>query len=250
MRRIRTIAFAAALLGAPCAAHAVDILGFEGVNATYPSGTYAQILTFYNGGASSDATTGTNFGISFASNAVAVCLNALGGNCSNASRGGLSATSSQGGLGIDSGTSTFLDFTSAFSGAIAFSYQVAPGFSASIQAFAGLGGTGTALTPQLFLFNTSPSGCAAYNAAMCALGPGGLGSVANARSIVFKGQPGLFVFDDLTLGAGNDPLPPPPFVPPSSGAPEPGSWALMLLGFAALGAALRAGKAVRRPAQA
>ena len=95
---------------------------------------------------------------------MAVCLNALGDSCSNASRGGLSATSSQAGLGIDSGTSTYLDFASAFSGAIAFSYQVAPGFAASIQAFAGLGGTGAALTGPLALFNTSPGGCPAYNA--------------------------------------------------------------------------------------
>ena len=239
MRSPRTVAFAAALLGAPCAAHAVDILGFEGVNAAYPSAVYAQILTFYDGGTSSDGTTGTNFGISFAPNAVAVCLNAIGGHCSNASRGGLSATSSQGGLGIDSGSSTYLDFATPFSGAIAFSYQVAPGFVATIQAFDGLGGTGTALTGPLALFNTSPGGCPAYNAILCALGPGGLGSVVNARSIVFSGTPGRFVFDDLTLGAGNDPLPPPPFVPPASGAPEPQAWALMLAGLAGLGAVLR-----------
>ena len=235
MRRALTFTgLAAALVLAPCAARAtVMVLGFERVNAAYPTTSYARILNFYNGGTSSQATTGTNFGISFAANAVAVCLNALGGSCSNASTGGLSATSSQGALGIDSGTSTYLNFAAAYTGAIAFRYQVI-GSVAAIQAFDGLNGTGTALTAALPLFNTAP-GCPAYNAPLCRFGPGGLGSVTGARSIVFSGLPGHFVFDDLTFGAGNDPLPPPPF----HAVPEPGAWALMLLGFAAVGAALR-----------
>jgi hypothetical protein len=243
MRLTRTFcigAVAAALL-APAAQAAVVVLGFEGVNPTYPSATSAQILTFYDGGASSAATTGTNFGISFASNAVAVCLNKLGGTCSNASRGGLSVTSARAALGIDSGTSTYLDFATAYSGAIAFSYQVAPGFSATIQAFSGLGGTGAALTGPLALFDTNPGGCPTYNAPLCFLGPGGLGSVVGAQSIVFSGTARKFVFDDLTFGAGNDPLSPPAF---SHSVPEPAAWALMILGFAGVGAALRHRKAV------
>ena len=84
------------------------------------------------------------------------------------------------------------------------------------------------------------AGCVAYLAPLCPLGPGGLGLVTGAKSIVFSGTPGKFVFDDLTFGAGNDPLPPPPF---SSGTPEPTAWALMLLGFGAVGAALRRRKA-------
>jgi hypothetical protein len=247
MRSIRTfsasVAIAVALLGAPAAQAAIVVLGFEGVNPTYPSASSAQILSFYSGGTSSAATSGTNFGISFASNAVAVCLNKLGGACSNASRGGASVTSARAALGIDSGTSTYLDFASAYTGAIAFSYQVAPGFSATIQAFSGLGGTGAALTGPLALFDTNPGGCPAYNAAMCTLGPGGLGSVVGAQSIVFTGVARRFVFDDLTFGAGNDPLPPPAFV--RSGTPEPAAWALMILGFGGIGTAFRRGRAVQ-----
>ncbi len=245
MRRIRTIALAAfaaafATWAAPTLASAsVVVLGFERINASYPSVNYAQILNFYDGGTSSQATSGTNFGISFAANAVAVCLNPVGVSCSNASRGGLSATSAHGALGIDSGTSTYLDFATAYTGQVAFSYQVAPGFAATIQAFDGLGGTGTALEAPLALFGGA-AGCVAYLAPLCPLGPGGLGLVTGAKSIVFSGTPGKFVFDDLTFGAGNDPLPPPPF---SSGTPEPTAWALMLLGFGAVGAALRRRKA-------
>ena len=225
---------AAACLLAPAVASAATVLGFERVNLTYPSATYAQIQGFYNGGTSSVGTSGTNFGITFGPKAVAVCLNALGGNCSNASRGGLSATSSQGALGLQGGGSTYLNFASAYTGAIAFSYQVDVGFVGSITAYSGLGGTGAALgSGTLFLFNTNGSGCPAYNAAMCPLGPGGLGVVSGAQSIVFTGAPGHVVFDDLTFGAGNDPLPPPAYVP------EPSTWALSLMGFAALGGLLR-----------
>ena len=64
------------------------VLNFEGINSTYPSG-FAFINTFYDGGTSSDGTTGTNYGITFSSNAQAICLNTPGVSCSNTSRGGL-----------------------------------------------------------------------------------------------------------------------------------------------------------------
>ncbi len=237
MRLIRTIAIAAALLAGGSAARAATVLGFEKVNLTYPQSTYASILNFYNGGTSSDGTSGTNFGISFSSDAVAVCMNALGGSCSNASRNGTSPTSSQGGLGMKTGAATmYLDFTAPYTGFIAFRYQVT-GFPVSIQAFDGPGGSGTALTSALILTPTAGP-CPAYNALMCNLGPGGLGSVTNAKSLVFVGLPGHFVFDDLTFGAGNDPLDPP------AGAPEPAAWAMMLLGFGGMGAALRRRRAL------
>jgi len=233
---------AAGLIALATPAAAATVLGFERINASYPSTNFAQILSFYGGGTSSQATSGPNFGITFAANAVAACMNPLAGHCSTASRNGTSPTSGQGGLEIASGTSTYLDFASAYTGAIAFRYQVAPGFTASIAAFDGLGGTGTQLTPTLLLFTTAGP-CPAYNAIMCNLGPGGLGFVSGAKSIVFSGAPGKFVFDDLTFGAGNDPLPPPPF----ASVPEPATWSMLLAGFAVLGAVLRRrGNPVRR----
>jgi hypothetical protein len=246
MRCFRPLAAGAlAALATATPAAAATVLGFEHINAAYPTTTYAQILAFYDGGTSSQGTTGNsygqNFGITFAANAVAVCLNKAGGSCSNASRGLAGTNSKQGAFGIDSGGSTYLDFATPYSGFIAFSYQVAPGFAASIQAFGGAGGTGAALTGPLPLFNTAP-GCPAYNAPICHLGPGGLGFVAGASSIVFSGAPGRFVFDDLTFGAGNDPLSPPAVLP------EPGTWAVVLLGFGLLGAALR--RRYRQPRRA
>lgn len=220
------------LFAAP--AQAAVVIGFEGVNATYPSTSFADILSFYSGGLSSQGTSGANLGATFAPNAVAVCLNALGGTCSNASRGGASATSGQGGLGIGSGTSTYFDYPAGFTFAIGFRYAVAAGSFATISAYSGPGGTGTLLAPPLVLLPGSP-GCPAYNATLCPMGPGGYSFSGVAQSVVFTGQPGQVVWDDLTLGA-ND---------PQSPVPEPASWLLLGLGLAGLGVLSNAARARR-----
>ena len=77
--------FTSAAFATPASADVVT-LDFEGVNATYPSG-FAQVLDFYNGGTSSDGTSGVNYGVSFSDNALAICLNSLSVTCSNTSRG-------------------------------------------------------------------------------------------------------------------------------------------------------------------
>ena len=230
--RILSAALAALLLGGPASAYTV--VGFEGINAGYPPSSPAQILGFYDGGTSSAGTSGANFGMTFDANAIAVCLNSLSVTCSNASTGGQTPTSNKGALGLASSGVAILDFSSAYTGAIGFRYAVAPAGIAFIQAYDGVGGTGTQLA-NLTLFSGAP-GCPAYSATLCTFGPGGLGSLTNVRSLVFGGIAGGVVWDDLTFGAGNDPLPPPALPTP---APEPASWAMMVAGFGAIGSALR-----------
>lgn len=73
MKHLKIALASVALLGltaaTPAAAEVVS-LNFENVNSTYPSANFAQILDFYNGGLSSDLTSGTNYGVSFGSNAL------------------------------------------------------------------------------------------------------------------------------------------------------------------------------------
>lgn len=227
--RIGSAALTAFILSAP--AGAADILGFEGVNPTYPS-TSTQILNFYDGGLSGAGTSGTNFGISFDANAIAVCLNSLTTTCSNASTGGLVPTSARGALGLASSGITVMDFATAYTGAIGFRYaQKIPG-SSFMAAYDGAGGTGTLL--MSLTLTGSAAGCPAYSARLCTFGPGGLGFLTNVRSLVFGGNAGDVVWDDITLHAGNDPLPPPAF-----SVPEPVSWVMMVLGFGLVGATLR-----------
>ena len=226
--RIITAALAALALSAP--AGAADILGFEGVNPAYPSGS-TQILYFYDGGLSGAGTTGANYGISFSANAVAVCLNSTTTTCSNASTGGLVPTSNKGALGLAANGVAIMDFSTAYTGAVGFRYAIAAG-AGFIKAYDGVGGTGTQLANLTLLPNAT--GCPAYSATLCTFGPGGLGFLTNVRSLVFGGMAGGVVWDDITLGGGNDPLP-----PPALGVPEPGAWMLMITGFGLVGVASR-----------
>jgi hypothetical protein len=177
--------------------------------------------------------------MTFDANAVAVCLNSLTVTCSNASTGGFVPTSNKGALGLANDGVAILDLAAAYSGAIGFRYAVAPAGVAFIKAYDGVGGTGAQLA-NLALSGTAP-GCPAYSVALCTFAPGGLGSLTNVRSLVFGGMAGGVVWDDLTFGAGNDPLP-----PPALPVPEPASWAMMLGGLWWTGFMLRR----RRPAYA
>ncbi|MGL4543778.1 MAG: PEPxxWA-CTERM sorting domain-containing protein, partial [Polymorphobacter sp.] len=199
----------------------------EGVNATYPSG-YAQVLNFYNGGLSSDSTTGTNFGVSFASNALAICLNTIGTSCSNTSRGGLAPGSEFGALFFTTGASTILDYATGFTTGFSFNYAQPNTLGGTVNVFDGLGGTGTLLGS--ISLGLTPSTCVAgYSAGYCPFVPVGVTFSGTAKSIEFAGVANFVVFDDVTFGSAT----------PGPGVPEPASWALMIAGFGLVGASLR-----------
>ena len=220
---------AAALARASAAQASVVVLNFEGVNATYPSG-YATVGDFYNGGTSGDGTTGTNYGVHFESNALAICLNSTSVSCSNTSRGGLAPGSDKGGLFFLSGTSTILDYAAGFDTGFSFFYAEPNTHGGNVQVFDGLGGTGNLLA-TINLGLTSGS-CPGYNAGYCPFTPVGVSFAGTAKSIAFGGVANFVVFDDVTFGsaiAGGD-------------VPEPSTWALSILGMGVAGAALRSSR--------
>ena len=207
-------------------------LNFEGVNATYPSG-FAAVQNFYNGGTSSDGTTGTNYGITFSSNALAICLNSTTVTCSNTSRGGLAPGSDKGGLFFLSGSNTFMDDPAGFTTGFSFNY-VSLSQPGSVSAYSGLDGTGTLLATLNLLPNAGS--CSGYGAQFCPFSPAGVSFGGIAKSISFAGVANQIVFDDVTFGSTK---------PGPSGIPEPSTWAMMLLGLVGAGAALRSGQ--RKP---
>ncbi len=226
-----------AFVAAPASAQVVS-LNFEGVNATYPS-DFAQILDFYNGGTSSDGTTGTNYGISFGSNALAICLNTPGVSCSNTSRGGVGdPASTRGGLFFVNGTETFLNFGSGFTTGFSLNY-VSVSFAGAVNVYDGLNGTGNVLAS----LNLTPNGvgCGApYGAGFCPFGAAGVAFNGTARSIGFGGVANQIVFDDITFGS----------ITPGGTVPEPATWAMLIAGVGMAGGALRRRRGAAKPSLA
>jgi PEP-CTERM motif len=199
---------ASVILSGSAQAGVVD-LNFEGINSTYPSG-YAFINGFYDGGTSSDGTTGTNYGITFSPNAQAICLNTIGVSCSNTSRGGLGDPNSQkGGLFFLSGSSTTMDYAAGFTTGFSFYYAEPNTNGGNIGVYSGLDGTGSLLAS--LTLSLTPSTCSsAYAAAYCPFVELGVPFAGTAESIVFGGVANFVVFDDVTFGsviAGATPLP-------------------------------------------
>ena len=224
-------AAALAFSAANAAQASVVSLNFEGINATYPSG-FAFINGFYNGGTSSDGTTGVNYGVAFSSNAQAICLNSTLVHCSNTSRGGLAPGSDKGGLFFLSGSSTTMNVAAGFTTGFSFNYTDPFSSGGSVSVYDGVDGTGTLLGS--FSLGLTTSSCPGYNAGYCPFVPIGVSFAGTAKSIVFGGVANQVVFDDVTFGASR----------PGPGVPEPATWALLLTGFGVAGVALRRRRAL------
>jgi hypothetical protein len=208
------------------------VLNFEGINTTYPSNNYAFVNNFYNGGTSSQGTSGPNLGIGFSANALAICLNTIGNtsNCSNTSRGGLGdPTSQRGGLFFLRGAQTYMNLAAGFTTGFSFFYA-AINRSGSVSVFDGLNGTGNMLAT--LNLPTTPSACDSqqFGAQFCPFVASGIGFAGTAKSVSFAGAANQIVFDDVTFGSVT-----PGSVPSDNDIPEPGTLALFGLGLAGLG---------------
>jgi hypothetical protein len=221
MKPALRIAAATMALGLTSAAYASTIdLTFENI-APYPNSNNVLIENYYDGGTSSIGTTGPNFGVTFSSNALLICLNTLSTDCSNTSRGGLGDPNSQlGALFFLSGSQTFMNVAAGFTTGFSFNY-VSAHDSGSVGVYSGLDGTG-ALLASLSLSPNAGS-CPGYSAPFCPFSPIGVSFSGVAESVSFAGVANQIVFDDVTFGRS------------TPGVPEPSAWALILLGFMGLG---------------
>jgi hypothetical protein len=216
------------MMVAPVVASA-QVLTFEGVNTNYPSSGYATVGDFYNGGLSGDGNTGTNYGISFGSNALGICLNSIGAVCSNTSRGGLGDPASERtGLFFLEGDQTFMNVASGFSTGFSFYYS-AIGQGGSVLVYDDLNGTGNLLAT--IALTVTPSDCPpGYSAGFCPFFAAGTTFVGLAKSVAWGGVADQIVFDDVTLGSstpGN----------PSDVVPEPATMTLLATGLLGMAAA-------------
>lgn len=194
-----------ALSAASAAQTATITLDFEGINAAYPSSDFALIQGFYDGGTSSAGTSGPDFGVSFSSNARALCLNTPGAICSGSSRGGLGDLNSQlGAFFFAEGDAVFINLAAGFTGGLSFFYSAVLE-EGSVSVFDGPGGTGNALA-TLDLETTLQDCDNALFAPFCPFLPVEVSFTGTAQSVSFAGVASQIVFDDVTF-IGVIPLP-------------------------------------------
>ena len=156
----------------------------------------------------SNGATGPDLGVSMSSNALLICLNTVGTNCSNTSHGGLNPGSEEGGLFFLSGSEAVMNVAAGFQNGFAFKYT-AINQAGSINVYDGLNGTGNILAS--INLPTTTSQCSGFNAGFCPFVDFGVNFVGTAMSVDFAGVANQIVFDDITFGSsivgGEVPLP-------------------------------------------
>jgi len=208
MKKIKLAALLAAGMFAASASAAPIVLDFEGV------GNLASINNFYNGGTDSKGNSGTNYGISFTSSALALGDSDAGGsgNIANEPSGNTSMFFLSGSailnraLGFDTG----------------FSFFYSSSTSAVVNVYEGLNATGALLGSINLTAQYDGNNCHGDpNGAFCNFSAAGLSFAGIAHSIDFGGTANQIVFDDITFGAAE----------PGANVPEPGTLALLGLGL-------------------
>ena len=202
---------------------AIVSLDFTGV-VDPVQGNSTAINNFYNGGTSAHATSGTNFGAAFSSNALAI--NVYNGCCEPDE-----ALGKKGILFFLSGGAVTLDYAAGFS--TGFSFYYASNSNAFIKVYDGLGGTGNVLATLNLVTqanqNCPPSATGFY----CNWSPIGVNFAGVAKSIDFGGGANFVAYDNITFGSATP-----------GGVPEPASWAMLIAGFGLVGASQRRRKVV------
>jgi len=173
-------ALAAGLLSAAPAFSATVTLGFEG------AGDYSLIGEFYNGGTSESGATGTNYGISFGPDALALANTADFTYYSNAPTAGAVMAAV--------GAASALNVVAGFTGEASFFYSSSAATTVSI--FSGLNGTGS-LLGTFNLAANAQSGCS--DTAFCHWDQASLSFAGVAQSIEFGTAAGLAGFDNVSI---------------------------------------------------
>ncbi len=219
----RQLFITTALLSFAAANVKADTIGltFEGLKDS------EEVLNYYNGGTGSlGSGPGTNYGIAFSANSLAVIQNNAGGS---GNTGGEPSPPTA--LFFLSGAADTMDVAAGFTTGFSFYYS-AVSSGGTINVYSGLDGTGTILAT--LTLPTTPNdggGCTGLGAGsnpganFCPFEPFGVTFSGTALSVDFGGTANQIAFDNITLGAAV----------PIGSTPEPASLFLLGGGLAALG---------------
>jgi hypothetical protein len=199
-----------AALAAASPAGAAIVLDFEGV------GDLNYVNNFYDGGA------GTNYGISF-SNARAIVDTDAGGSGNIANEPSPNTS-----IDFPTGDAATMNVAAGFDTGFSFFYSAAAGLGGSVSVYDGLDGSGTLLATLMLSANSGSCSGDPFGA-YCEWTPVGVSFAGTAKSVNFGGSALFITYDNITLGSDT----------PIVAVPEPGTWAMMLAGFGAIGFSMR-----------
>ena len=197
MKRAFVLAVLAALVVVGANAGVIT-LTFEGLQNLEP------VNNFYNGGTGGlGSGPGTNFGISFTSDSLAIIEDDKGGTGNFADEPSADTI-----LFFLTGAGDTMNVASGFDTGFSFFYSATS--VGSVNVYSGLNGTGTLLQTLSLAANTN-AGCPGEDDTYCVWTPIGVTFAGTAESVVFSGAANFIGFDNITLGSST----------PTSTTPEP-----------------------------
>lgn len=217
MTRGAWLAGAAAVLSFATPAMGTTVLNFEGV------GNLAGVNDFYNGGTDSLGNSGINYGINFSTTSLGIIDSDAGGTGNIANETSPSTVL----FFLDGGAAT-MNVASGFTTGFSFYYAGNSTDAGTVNVYDGLNGTGNILASLLLTPNGGACSGDPSGFPFCNFSAFGVSFAGTALSVDFGGVANQIVFDDVTLGSATP-----------GAVPEPGTWAMMLLGFGFAGGALR-----------